>query len=194
MNIDVQRSKKILNIDKFGAFASTLCALHCVACAFIPATFAILGMELFLEHETEWILTAIALIFAVFALVIGWRSHGTFHILLFLGIGIVGLLIARGLETHAHHHDHGVGAHDVSHSEHKDIAAHEKKHIITKEAKEAKEAKETAAHHDEGSVEEANIFGEILAIIASIFLLIGHLMNLAEIKRVKGNCLAEVCT
>ena len=66
MKNESQISKSHWNVDKFGALASTLCAIHCVACAFIPAAFAILGMELFLEHEAEWGLTLIAITFALF--------------------------------------------------------------------------------------------------------------------------------
>ena len=54
-------------------------------------------------HEAEWLFTAIAIIFASFALYLGWKSHNKLHIILMLSVGIIGLLVARGLES-GHHH------------------------------------------------------------------------------------------
>ena len=47
-------------VDRFGAFASVACAIHCAVCAFIPSAFAALGIGFLAGHMAEWLLTLIA--------------------------------------------------------------------------------------------------------------------------------------
>ena len=70
-------------VDKFGAFASTLCAIHCAFCAILPALLAsgALGAGFLVErkkwvdvlvgHEAEWVFTLVAVAFAGIALIFG---------------------------------------------------------------------------------------------------------------------------
>ena len=57
-------------IDRFGAVASTLCALHCALCAALPALLGMLGLGVLLDQRAEWIFTVVALLFATAALVV----------------------------------------------------------------------------------------------------------------------------
>lgn len=89
--------------DSFGKFASGICALHCAVCAFTPSLFAVLGMDLLLDHEAEWAFTIIAIIFASGALVAGWLQHKTPLIAGLFTLGIAGLLGSRFLEEAGSH-------------------------------------------------------------------------------------------
>ena len=97
--------------DRFGALASGLCAVHCAATALAPALFVLAGLELLLSESAEWTFTALALLFASGALFFGWRRHRSVPVASIFALGILGLLLSRGLEMRVHH-DH---AHEVSH-------------------------------------------------------------------------------
>ena len=57
-------------VDRFGAVASSLCALHCVLCALAPAIFGSIGLGFLLSQGTELTLTLFAILFAAVALVL----------------------------------------------------------------------------------------------------------------------------
>lgn len=95
--------------------ASTLCGLHCAATALVPAALSMVGASVLLDHEAEWVFTAVAVGFATLALVLGWWKRGVSGATVGLGLGIAGLLIARLLEDMGGHgHGLGVGLSIVS--------------------------------------------------------------------------------
>ena len=110
-------------LDRAGAVASTLCAIHCAICALLPAAFGALGLGFLLGHEVELLLTGIAMVFALVALVIGFRSHGSVRVAVLLALGIVGLLASRGLEMGSDHHGHHGEEHHAE-AEHHDGEDH----------------------------------------------------------------------
>ena len=61
--------------DYFGSFASTVCAVHCAICGFLPALFGILGLGFLVSSEVEWMFVIVAIMFALLALILGWRQH-----------------------------------------------------------------------------------------------------------------------
>lgn len=83
-------------LDRVGAVASSLCAVHCAVCALLPAAFGALGMGSLLGHEAEWVFTLIAVAFAAGALISGWRRHRSVWVAGLLALGIAGLLASRG--------------------------------------------------------------------------------------------------
>lgn len=89
-------------LDRLGALASSLCAVHCAVCALLPAAFGALGLGFLLGHEAEWLFTLIAIAFALGALTVGWRRHRSVIVAGLLTSGVAGLLTARGLEVDAH--------------------------------------------------------------------------------------------
>ena len=93
-------------LDRFGAVASSLCALHCALCAFLPIVFSAVGLGFLIGHEAEWVLTMVAIAFAGGALFWGWAQHRSVYVAGLLTLGIVGLLASRGLEMGSGHHDH----------------------------------------------------------------------------------------
>ena len=99
-------TKHNTGVDRFGAFASTACALHCAACALVPASLTALGLDFLIGHEVEWALAGLAILFALVALFMGVKSHGNSLIIAILALGIAGLLTARIMEGQGHHGHH----------------------------------------------------------------------------------------
>jgi hypothetical protein len=80
-------------IDRFGAFASMLCAIHC---ALLPVVFGVLpalGLGFLANHAYEQAFVGFAILLASISLWFGLRKHGSYLAFLFLVPGII-LLIA----------------------------------------------------------------------------------------------------
>ena len=176
-------------LDRFGAVASSLCAVHCAVCAFLPAALGALGLGFLIGHEAEWILSLIAISFAAVAAVIGYRQHGSKATVSLLVIGVIGLLASRGIEAQAGHHgehgdDHHETAdkhHDAKNKEHYARGAHDtdrsKAHHAKDDsdehhAKSSKEAKQTDEHHEDTSEHDdaTHLIGAGTGILAGFFL------------------------
>jgi hypothetical protein len=69
------------SLDRAGAWASGLCAIHCAAVALAPGLLVALGLGGALSHEFEWATTGAAVLIGVLAGVQGYRSHGSWGIL-----------------------------------------------------------------------------------------------------------------
>ena len=93
-------------IDRAGMVASSACAAHCAVSALLPGALSAAGLGMLLSHEAEWVLTGIAVAFAVGALAVGWRRHRSTAVAVALGAGIAGLVGARLIEEAG---IHGVG-------------------------------------------------------------------------------------
>jgi len=85
-------------VDRLGTFASTACAVHCLASALLPSAIAALGLGALFGHEAEWGFTLGAVALAVAALGLGWPKHRSPGIATLLLIGVMGLLGARLVE------------------------------------------------------------------------------------------------
>lgn len=135
--------------DRLGALASGLCAIHCAACALLPAAFGALGLGFLLGHEAEWIFTLTAVAFATGASLLGWRRYRAWLPLICLLLGVAGLFISRSLES--------AGAEGASHAH---AAAHH-------------HADEAEADHEGG-----HALGAGIGVLAGLLILSGHLLNL----------------
>lgn len=102
-------------VDKCGAVASSLCAIHCLLCALFPAVFSLLGLGVLLGQKAEWIFTLIAIGFALVALVFSWRRYRSVAVATLLVLGIAGLLTSRVLEMGGDHHHGHHGHHEKTH-------------------------------------------------------------------------------
>ena len=88
-------------VDRFGALASLLCAIHC---ALLPLLFGVLpaiGLAFLAGHTFERVFVAFAILLASVSLLHGLRTHGSFLAFLFLIPGI--LLLVAGLLTASAH-------------------------------------------------------------------------------------------
>lgn len=180
-------------VDRMGTFASAACALHCAVCALLPAAFGALGLSFLVGHETEWVLTGVAVSFGLVALVIGWRQHRKMLVFAMLTIGISGLLAARVMEGEGHHHGHDQHAEHAEHGQHAEHGEHGQ-HVEAKEHTEQVVAREGSGHHEEGDHDShGQGFGEGLGIAAGLILMMGHITNLQEIRRATGAAGADAC-
>lgn len=182
-------------VDRFGALASTTCAIHCAVCALVPAALATVGLDFLIGHDVEWTLTVIAVAFGIGAIVLSWRSHRNTLILAALSVGIVGLLAARILEG-GHHDHHGEASHAEPHVESTEDGDHHDAHGDPEQSnvKHAEGAgdnhhEKEAAHdaHDEKHDDhgDGHMSIELLSIFAGGILVVGHLGNLALLRRKK---------
>jgi len=90
-------------VDRFGAFASFLCAVHC---ALLPVLFGVLpalGLAFLANHAIERAFVGFAIVLATTSLLFGLRKHGSYRAFWFLIPGIV--LLVAGMLVGATHAD-----------------------------------------------------------------------------------------
>ncbi len=143
-------------VDRIGATASGLCAIHCTLCAVLPVAFSALGIGFLFGATAEWIFTVGAVAFATGALVVGWKRHRSRRIAALFVVGMLGLLVSRGVEASGGDHYAEASEHDADTSERQDEEAHHED-----------------AHHD-----SSHAIGAILGTASGLLLFGGHLMSL----------------
>jgi len=176
---------KAEHLDRFGAVASSLCAIHCALCALMPAALGALGLGALLGHNAEWVFTLIAIAFALSALALGWRRHRSKWVVGVLTLGVVGLLVSRGLEMGSgHHHDehHAVAEHDEGHGA---AAAHES---VTHHDASLADSTHDAHHDDDDHGSVGHAAGTVVGVLAGILLLFGHILNIRATRQEHEEC------
>ena len=171
--------------DRFGAVASSLCALHCAICAMAPALFGAIGLGVLLSPAVENGLALVAILFAAFAMLIAWRQKRSTLILSLLALGVLGLILSRGLEMGGHH-DHHAEAHHAEVSEgdeHEGKDEHEGRdeHEGKDERPEDEHAEGHHEAHEGGDMTHA--LGGAVGVLAGLTLLTGHLLNLDAARK-----------
>lgn len=147
--------------ERCGAIASGLCAVHCAVCAVLPAAFGVLGLGFLLSQRVEWAFTLVAVTFAAGTLLLGRRRHRPAIVVVLLVLGIGGLLASRGLEMGAAPHEHAGEEHhaQAGHGEHPADGA------------------EGSHRSDLG-----HVAGTGVGVMAGLFLLTGHLLDLRSVR------------
>ena len=173
-------------VDRFGAVASTACAIHCAVCALAPATFGALGLGFLLGHEIEWGLTLLAVGFGFLALVLGWRQHKKPMAAILLGVGIVGLLAVRLTGEGGHHDEHGEDAAHAEAGDHDEEEGDHDKEEGDHDEEEGEHDEEEGEHDDHGP-------GESLGILAGLILMTGHVTNLKAMKKAESESGDDCC-
>ncbi|MFN3198439.1 MAG: MerC domain-containing protein [Bradymonadia bacterium] len=191
MTTTAEKAAKNEGVDRLGAIASGLCAIHCAVCALLPAAFGALGLGFLVGHTTEWIFTGVAIVFAGVALVMGWRQHRSRVVAAVLAVGIMGLLASRVIEMSGeHHHDHAAESGHVAHGE---ADAHAGEHADHGHDDHHAEA----AHHDKGHAEHGHEAGEVsmahmagtaVGVLAGLMLFLGHMLNIRASRRCREAC------
>ena len=167
-------NRKKSTVDRLGAFASSMCAIHCALCAFLPTALALLGLDFLSGHGAEWAFTVLAVLIGLVAGIQVWRSHRRPSVLILFAVGIIGLLSARVLEGGAHHEEHGHELHQETQATHDANEADSNAHAKSKpEHHQEKHSDHEESHH-------ASI--ELLGILSGLVLMGGHLMNLRKKK------------
>ena len=90
-----ERSLATLLADRFGATASSLCAVHCALLPLVIATLPAIGLGALANHAYERAFIAFASVLAVTTFIVGFRRHRRFRAFWFLAPGI--LLLAAGI-------------------------------------------------------------------------------------------------
>ena len=166
--------------DRFGSAASTLCAIHCAVCALAPAAFAAIGMGFLLSHEAEIGLNLVAIAFGAAALMWALRQHRNSRVITLLAVGIVALVVSRGLEM-VSHHGHHEDAHHAGEEDHDDEPA---AHSDAKHDDEDKHDSEGEGDHDDG----LHLAGAMIGILGGLALAAGHLFNIHHTRRWRDEC------
>ena len=159
--------------DRLGSVASTLCAVHCAICAFLPFIFTALGVGFLLSQSIEWLFSLVAIAFGVGALILGWRRHRSKTVATLLGLGVVGILASRGIEMGSDHHGHDDTHHDEADAD--DASAHDD----DEHEDEHEEHGEGHGEHEDGS----HTLGAVVGVLAGTTLLFGHILNIRTSRR-----------
>lgn len=86
------------SLDKAGATASLLCAIHCAAMPLVVTLLPFVGLS-FLAHEsTEWALVFASAALGISSLCWGYREHRSRRALAILSIGLILLFCGRRME------------------------------------------------------------------------------------------------
>ena len=89
-------------VDRVGAAASFLCAVHCALLPFVLALLPLIGLEFLAGHTFERIFVASAAVLASASILFAYRRHRRPHALFLMVPGIALLLfgIAINLDVH----------------------------------------------------------------------------------------------
>jgi hypothetical protein len=90
-------------LDKAGATASFLCAIHCAIMPFVMTALPLVGLGFLASEPVEWGLLAGSGVLGTLSLCVGFREHRRRRVFGILGIALALLVAGRAL------HDHQLG-------------------------------------------------------------------------------------
>lgn len=83
------------SLDKAGASASLLCALHCALMPIFVTALPLLGLSFLATEPVEWALMGVSALLGCSSLCLGYREHRSRRALLVLSIGLALLVLGR---------------------------------------------------------------------------------------------------
>lgn len=86
-------------LDRMGASASFICAIHCAAMPLIITLLPFVGLSFLADQRLEWLLVGLSAIMGVSSLCLGYREHGQRWIFAVLSVGLTMLTLGRILEA-----------------------------------------------------------------------------------------------
>lgn len=89
-------------VDRIGATASLLCAVHCVLLPFVLALLPLIGLGFLAGHTFERIFVACAAALASASILTAYRRHRKPHALFLMVPGIVLLVFGVAIDINAH--------------------------------------------------------------------------------------------
>ncbi|HEX7369081.1 MAG TPA: MerC domain-containing protein [Rhodanobacteraceae bacterium] len=89
-------------VDRVGATASLLCAIHCVLLPFVLALLPLIGLEFLAGHTFERIFVTCAALLASASILTAYRRHRKPHALFLMVPGIALLLFGIAIDLDAH--------------------------------------------------------------------------------------------
>jgi len=115
-------------------------------------------------------------------LILGWRQHRSFRVAGLLAVGIVGLLVSRGLEMGSEHNDHHDGVH---HAQVEEASSHSNEgddHGADKQI----ENDEDHVNLEPG--ESSHLVGASVGVLAGLLLFLGHILNIRTMRKCSSPC------
>ena len=82
-------------LDKAGASASFLCALHCALLPIVVTTLPLVGLSFLATEPVEWTLMGVSALLGCSSLCLGYREHRSRRALLVLSVGLALLVLGR---------------------------------------------------------------------------------------------------
>lgn len=104
-----------LNLDRIGAIASTVCAVHCLLTGVAFGLLSVFGLGFIGSPQAEFGFIAFAVIVGSFALYHGHRKHHSLVPGMIFAFGIGCMLVSHLVFRHDHAHDHPELAFDAAH-------------------------------------------------------------------------------
>src|SRR6185312_1483337 len=89
-------------VDRVGATASLLCAVHCALLPFVLALLPLIGLEFLAGHTFERIFVVCAATLASASILVAYRRHRRPHALFLMVPGIALLLFGIAIDLDAH--------------------------------------------------------------------------------------------
>lgn len=89
-------------VDRVGATASLLCAIHCVLLPFVLALLPLIGLEFLAGHTFERVFVACAAALASTSILTSFRRHHKPHALFLMVPGILLLLFGIAIDLDVH--------------------------------------------------------------------------------------------
>lgn len=105
-----QNPKAVDQLDKAGAMASFLCAIHCAIMPLVVTLLPLLGLSFLASEPVEWALLLLSAGFGTASLCLGFKEHRSRKVFAVLGMGIA-LLVAGRIFHHL-----PIGAAEIAHS------------------------------------------------------------------------------
>ena len=93
--VELEQSRPSDNLDKVGATASFLCAIHCAIMPFVLTMLPLVGLSFLASEPVEWALLAFSAILGTLSLCVGFREHRSRRVFAFLGIALALLVAGR---------------------------------------------------------------------------------------------------
>lgn len=103
-------------LDRAGAVASFLCAIHCALMPLVVTLLPLLGLSFLASEPVEWALLAASATLGSWSLCLGFRQHRSRRVFMILGVALA-LLVAGRIFHQPHFYGFHVGEHH-SHERH----------------------------------------------------------------------------
>ena len=92
---------RINKLDRAGATASFLCAVHCALMPLVVALLPLLGLSFLASEPVEWALLAASATLGSLSLCLGFRKHRKRRVFMVLALALA--LLVAGRIFHEHH-------------------------------------------------------------------------------------------
>ena len=99
---------KRFDVDKWGAFASGLCAVHCLLVGVAFGLLPVIGLGFIATHEAEFAFFSAAILFGIWAIASGRRKHGSWLPAKVFATGLVLVAVSHFVIGHPDLHGHGL--------------------------------------------------------------------------------------